>query len=219
MRNAKKRAQNGGAVVGAEYSPAGRVFLWVDPALSGGVLVSGLMTLVSLSCFSTLSIMANLLLLGVFFGVGSKIYVHLMGMLKKPCKDPLAQLAMVDMTMTEDCISDLVKGCVDGYNCIASEGRRLVLGENIYDSLKFGLVLYFFTIIGSMFNTLTLVGIIFVFSFILPRMYYDNQDSMDELFEKVKAQYTAIDSKIAGVFPASNKEVIEKIQVEGDKEE
>jgi len=221
MRNTKKRAMNGSAAVGADYSPAGRVFLWVDPALSGGVLVSGLMTLLSLSIFSTISIFANVLLLGVLLGVGSKIYVHLMGMLKKPCKDPLAQLAVLDLSVTEDCIGDLVKSCVDGYNCVVSEGRRLVLGENIYDSLKFGLVLYFLSIIGSIFNTLTLVAIVFVLSFLLPKIYYDNPDCIGEAVEKARDQYVALDTKLAAMFPGqkTEKEVVEKIEVEGDKEE
>jgi len=217
-----KRRHNGAAGAAAVlegYSPAGRVFLWVEPALSVGVLVSGILTLMSMAWFSAISIFANVMLLGVLFGVGSKIYVHLMGMLKKSCKDPLAQLAVVDLTITEDCISDLVKSLVDGYNLVASEGRRLILGENIYDSVKFGLVLYMLTIVGSIFNTLTLIGIIFVLSFILPTVYYDNQETMDELFEKMKSKYTAIDAKVAAVFPGQKTENVEKIEMSGDKQE
>jgi len=59
---------------------------WVNPPVSAGVLVGVLATLISLSWFSSISLLSNLLLLLVLGGVGSKIYVHLMGMLKKPCK-------------------------------------------------------------------------------------------------------------------------------------
>ena len=53
---------------------------------------------------------------------------------------------------------------------IFSELRRLLLAESLYDSLKFGLVLYLLTFVGAIFNTLTLVIIGWVFAFILPKV-------------------------------------------------
>ena len=53
---------------------------------------------------------------------------------------------------------------------IFSELRRLLLAESLYDSMKFGLVLYLLTFVGAIFNTLTLVIIGCVFAFILPKV-------------------------------------------------
>merc|ERR1719309_786033 len=121
-------------------------------------------------------------------------------MLKKPCKDPLAQLAVLDLSVTENCISDSVLALVEGYNYAINHLRRLLLGEDLYDSLKFGLLLYVGAILT---NTSVLVGICWVLSFVLPKLYEDNQDCFDELFEKVMKQYETIDQKIGAFFPKS----------------
>jgi len=225
-RNHNKR--NGGAKGAAEtlnYSPTAALFHWVDPVSSGVVLALGLLLLLSLSCYSTISIIANLLLLGVVVGLGSKMYVHLMGMLKKPCKDPLAQLAVVDLSIPEDCehLAEFVKSCVDTYNTSASTLRSVLLGEDMYGSLKFGLVVYMLTFVGAIFNTLTLLTIGWVLSFILPKVLYkiyeDNQDPIDELYYKVVDQYSALDGKVAALFPAGQVAKVAEPQIVEEKEE
>merc|ERR1712071_546778 len=204
-RNHNKR--NGGAKGAAEtlnYSPTAALFHWVDPVSSGVVLALGL-----------------LLLLGVVVGLGSKMYVHLMGMLKKPCKDPLAQLAVVDLSIPEDCehLAEFVKSCVDTYNTSASTLRSVLLGEDMYGSLKFGLVVYMLTFVGAIFNTLTLLTIGWVLSFILPKIYEDNQDPIDELYYKVVDQYSALDGKVAALFPAGQVAKVAEPQIVEEKEE
>lgn len=219
-RNPTKR--NGGGAKGAaetlNYSPAGKIFHWADPAASGVVLVSGLLVLMALAWYSLISIVSNVLLIAVFLGVGCKIYVHLMGMLKKPCKDPLAQLALMDVSVTQDCIHDTIVSFVDTYNYIANELRRLVLGEDLYDSVKFGLLMYVGTILGAIFsNTIVLLSICWVLSFILPKIYEDNQDCIDDGLLKLKQQYEAVDQKVGSFFPRSQVEVTATAQETKDE--
>merc|ERR1712032_1442726 len=64
---------------------------WKDPVLSGLVAGSGLLFLIALSCYSLIAVAAYFGLSFVLLGLGSKLYVHLMGLLKKPCKDPQRQ--------------------------------------------------------------------------------------------------------------------------------
>lgn len=215
------KMRKGAAVETANYSAAGRIFHWVEPGVSGGVLVAGLVVLVSLLSYSSISILANLLLLGVMFGLGSKVYVHLMGMLKKECKDPLAQLALVDVTIPEETVTELVNSSAQTINNTSSELRRLLLGESMYDSVKFGLALYVLSILGAVFNTHTLAIISWVFAFILPKIYEDNQDSIDELIGKVQDQYSAVDAKVSAFFPAqaSPPKVVEEVEIIGGVKE
>jgi hypothetical protein len=216
---ARNFAKKNKAVVDtSNYSLPEQLVYWVNPPVSAAVMVGVLATLISSAWYSSISLVSNLLLLSVLAGVGSKIYVHLMGMLKKPCKDPLAQLAVMDVSITEDCIADTVKSSAETFNSAASELRRLLLAESLYDSIKFGVVLYFLTMVGSVFNTLTLLIIGWVLAFILPKIYEDNQNSMDDLFSKMSEQYSAVDSKLAALFPGQQAEKVELIQVE-EKEE
>merc|ERR1712228_621476 len=70
---------------------------WKDPVLSGLVAGSGLLFLAAISCYSLIAVAAYFGLSLVLLGLGSKLYVHLMGLLKKPCEDYLesAKFALV----------------------------------------------------------------------------------------------------------------------------
>jgi len=218
----KKNQRNGSArreVDYSDYSAMGKLFHWADPAASGVSLVLGVVLLFCLAAYSIISIVSNVLLLAVLGGVGCKVYVHMMGFLKKPCKDPLAQLALVDVSCTEECIAPTLNSFVQFYNCAANQLRSLVLGEDLYASVKFGLVLYLFTMVGSMFNALTLCGFAWVFSFIIPRIYEDNQEGMDETWYKIVDQYKALDAKVANFCPMSAMSTEAKVAPVADKEE
>jgi len=136
-----------------------------------------------------------------------------------------AQLALVDLSLPEDCVADCVSSSAQAINNTTSELRRLLLGECIYDSIKFGGCLYLLTILGACFNSLTLLIIGWVLAFILPRIYEDNQDSIDELIAKVQDQYSAVDAKLAALFPASATAAVpatpsaEKVELIGEMKE
>lgn len=215
-RNYNKRNGAKGAVEVLNYTATGRIVHWVEPGVSAGFLVAGLVILLSLNFYSSISILANLLLLGVIFGVGCKMYVHLMGMLKKPCKDPLAQLALIDVSVTPECVDGTVKACAEAYNQYASLFQRLLLGEDLYASVKFAGLLYLCSIVGAVFNTLTLCILAWILAFILPKIYEDNQDSLDDLYYKMVDQYSAVDAKVGALFPGQNKP---EVQAEETKSE
>lgn len=214
--------RNGGArreVDYSDYSAMGKLFHWADPVASGVSLVLGVVLLFCLAAYSIISIVSNVLLLAVLGGIGCKVYVHMMGFLKKPCKDPLAQLALVDVSCTEECIAPTLNSCVQFYNCAANQLRSLLLGEDLYASVKFGLVLYLFTMLGSMFNALTLCVFAWVFSFIIPRIYEDNQEGMDETWYKIVDQYKVLDAKVANFCPMSAMSSEAKVAPADNKEE
>jgi hypothetical protein len=210
-----------GAAEAIEYSPIGKLFHWVDPVASGVTLLLGIVLIVCLAAYSIISIVSNVLLLAVLGGVGCKVYVHMMGFLKKPCKDPLAQLALLDVSCTEECIAPTLNSIVQSYNSASNQMRSLLLGEDLYASVKFGLVLYLLTIFGSVFNAVTLLGVAWVLSFLLPRIYEDNQDALDENWAKIVDQYHVVDAKLAALCPISAMSGDKKVEVApaSDKEE
>ena len=98
---------------------------WSDPSLSGIVFGSGLVFLVSLSYFSLLSVIAYLALALLFLGIGCKVYVHLMGALKKPCKDPLAKIEVMDLEISNETLEKLLDGVVELFNKTSAQLRSL----------------------------------------------------------------------------------------------
>merc|ERR1711936_1336772 len=79
---------------GSSMAPLCELTRWKDPVLSGLVAGSGLLFLAAISCYSLIAVAAYFGLSLFLLGLGSKLYVHLMGLLKKPCKDPLAKVQL-----------------------------------------------------------------------------------------------------------------------------
>eukprot|EP00091_Calanus_sinicus_P020745 TRINITY_DN5859_c0_g1_i9.p1 TRINITY_DN5859_c0_g1~~TRINITY_DN5859_c0_g1_i9.p1 ORF type:complete len:166 (-),score=49.71 TRINITY_DN5859_c0_g1_i9:238-735(-) len=104
---------------------------WSDPSLSGLIFGSGFVFLLSLSHFSLLSVIAYFSLTLLFFCMGCKVYVHLMGTLKKPCKDPLAKVEVMDLAISAENIEACLAPVVEGLNTATSQLRGLCLVHNI----------------------------------------------------------------------------------------
>eukprot|EP00090_Calanus_glacialis_P008062 TRINITY_DN1640_c0_g1_i1.p1 TRINITY_DN1640_c0_g1~~TRINITY_DN1640_c0_g1_i1.p1 ORF type:complete len:203 (+),score=78.41 TRINITY_DN1640_c0_g1_i1:139-747(+) len=175
---------------------------WSDPSLSGLIFGSGFVFLLSLSHFSLLSVIAYFSLTLLFFCMGCKVYVHLMGTLKKPCKDPLAKVEVMDLAISGENIEALLAPAVEGLNTATAQLRGFCLVQNYFDSAKFAAVLYVATFIGSFLNTLTILTITWVIIFVLPTVYEQNQAKADEILGQVKNQYEAINKKVAAMLPA-----------------
>ena len=175
---------------------------WSDPSLSGIIFGSGLVFLISLSYFSLLSVIAYLALAFLFLGMGCKVYVHLMGALKKPCKDPLAKIEVMDLEISNETLDKLLNDVVELFNKTSAQLRSLCLFQNYLDTAKFAVLMYVATFIGSIFNTLTLLTMAWVLLFVIPTVYEQNQAKVDEVLAQVKAQYEVINNKLVAMLPA-----------------
>ena len=125
-----------------------------------------------------------------------------MGTLKKPCKDPLAKLEVLDTNISSENVEAIISTVVEYLNTTTVQLRGLCLVHNYLDSAKFAAILYIATLIGSIFNTLTLLTIAWVGIFILPTVYKQNQTKFDDVLGQVKTQYEAINQKVAAMLPA-----------------
>jgi len=175
---------------------------WSEPALSGLVFGSGFVFVFSLSHFSLLLVLAYFALTFLLFGVGCKVYVHLMGTLKKPCKDPLAKIEVIDMTLDSEKLAATLSKVVESLNEVIIKVRGLCLLQNYVESAKFASLLYVASYIGAVFNTLTLLTIAWVAVFVVPTVYQQNQAKVDDVLAQVKTQYETINQKVAAMLPA-----------------
>jgi len=187
---------------------------WTDPPLTGLVAGSGLVFLVSLSFFSFLSVVAYFGLSLVLVGVGCKCYLHLMGLLKKPCKDPLAGLESLDLSVTEEQMQGHLSNTLQYINTTVATLRNLLLMENYLNSAKFGLILYLLTFLGSFTNSLTLVTVAWVALFSLPTVYAAKQTEIDSLLDTVHTHYTALNTKLSSLLPAPTQEKTDQVKTQ-----
>merc|ERR1712055_667826 len=167
---------------------------WKDPVLSGLVAGSGLLFLGALSCYSLIAVVALL-------GLGSKLYVHLMGLLKKPCKDPLAKVESLHLEVTEEQVQGILSQVTNHINVAAATTKRLLLVEDYLESAKFALAAYLATFLGAVMNSLTLVIIAWVAAFSLPTVYAAKQKEVDALLATATTHYNNLNAKLVALVP------------------
>ena len=177
------------------------ILRWKDPVLSGLVAGSGLLFLAAISCYSLIAVAAYFGLSLVLLGLGSKLYVHLMGLLKKPCKDPLAKVESLNLEVTEEQVQAVLSQTANHFNVAAATTKRLLLVEDYLESAKFALVAYLATFIGAIMNSLTLVIIAWVAAFSLPTVYAAKQKEVDAMLATATTHYTALNAKLVALVP------------------
>merc|ERR1712117_681748 len=171
---------------------------WKDPVLSGLVAGSGLLFLGALSCYSLIAVVAYF---GLSLVLRSKLYVHLMGLLKKPCKDPLAKVESLHLEVTEEQVQGILSQVTNHINVAAATTKRLLLVEDYLESAKFALAAYLATFLDAVMNSLTLVIIAWVAAFSLPTVYAAKQKEVDALLATATTHYTNLNAKLAALVP------------------
>lgn len=72
------------------------------------------------------------------------------------CFDP-RDILELDLTLPQDKVREVTDIAVAHMNAAALELRRLFLVEDLVDSVKFGVLLWCLTYVGSWFNGMTLI--------------------------------------------------------------
>merc|ERR1711936_1056464 len=183
---------------GSSMAPLCELTRWKDPVLSGLVAGSGLLFLAAISCYSLIAVAAYF---GLLLGLGSKLYVHLMGLLKKPCKDPLAKVESLNLEVTEEQVQALLAQVASNVNMTTATTKRLLLVEDYLESAKFALIAYLATFLGAIMNSLTLVVIAWVAAFSLPTVYAAKQKEVDAMLATVTTHYTTLNAKLVALVP------------------
>jgi len=177
---------------------------WENPIVSGVLFGSVLATLISLNYYSLIYVCSNLALLMLLAVLGMKLYTKVVVMLGKNelaegC--PLDQLAAMNVAIPTENLDVYAKQMAEKMNVGIAELRRLLLVENMVDTVKFGLSLWFLTYIGAWFNAMTLIVLAWLAAFSLPKAYLMNQAKADEILSKVMVQVEEIKSKVMAVVP------------------
>lgn len=172
---------------------------WRDYKKTGVVFGSMMFVLLSLAICSVLSVLAYLSLAVLSVTISFRIYKNVLAAVQKSGDaHPFKTFLEMDINLPEDKAQDALKTICTHINSTAKELRRLFLIEDIVDSLKFALLLWVLTYIGSWFNGMTLIIMGLVAIFTLPKVYETYQVQIDnyvaiasEQVGKVKAQVVA----------------------------
>lgn len=179
---------------------------WRDVKKSGIAFGAGLVILLSLSYFSLISVVAYLLLTVMGFTLSYRIYKNVLQAVQKSSEGhPFKQYLDIDLTLSREKVRDASDVMIKHLDCTANSLRRLFLVEDLVDSLKFAVVLWCFTYIGSWFNGLTLVILAFVSMFTLPKVYETYKAQIDHYLHLVCSQVDDVMNKVKAKIPIGKK--------------
>jgi hypothetical protein len=191
---------------------ASALVYWQDPIQTGAIFGCVLVALTSLTYCSLLSVVAYSALALLTAVVGIKLYSFVMIKTGKaqPGSDPLAEVAKMNLTVSEAAVSSHASCVATNINWALGRARGLLLVDSPVDTMKFGLCLYVLTYFGAWFNALTLITLAWVGLFTLPKVYLNNQAQVDEVMGKVMGQVDEIKAKVVDMLPASLKPAVVK---------
>ncbi|XP_055682641.1 reticulon-1 isoform X2 [Lutzomyia longipalpis] len=188
------------------YGLVESLIYWRDPKKSGAVFGAGLAILLAMVCFSVISVFAYLSLTILIGTIVFTIYKNVLQAVQKTSDGhPFKSLLETDLTLPQDKVQQAVNVGVTHVNSIIVELRRLFLVEDLVDSIKFSLLLWCLTYVGSWFNGMSIVIILFVALFTLPKVYENNKQSIDAYLDLVRSKVIEITDKAKAAVPIGKK--------------
>lgn len=179
---------------------------WRDPKKSGPVFGGVLVVLLALTYFSLISVVAYISLLALTGTISFRVYKTIVQAIQKTGDGhPFKEILEKDISLPQDKVKEVSEVAVAHINAAVSELRRLFLVEDLVDSIKFGVLLWCFTYLGSWFNGMTLIIIAWVALFTLPKVYEMNKTQIDKNLEVVRAKLAEITSKVKAAIPIGKK--------------
>jgi len=186
--------------------PVTDLVYWRDPRKSGVVLGAVLAILLSLSVFSVVSVVSYSALAVLSVTLTFRLYKTVMQAVQKTQEGhPFKEYLETDVTVSSEKVHEVADLSAARLNSTLLELRRLFLVEDLIDSVKFGLILWTMTYVGSMFNGLTLVILAVIGLFSLPKVYETNQEVIDQNVDLVRGKINEIVEKVTAVMPIGKK--------------
>ncbi|XP_031835312.1 reticulon isoform X4 [Nomia melanderi] len=187
--------------------PFADLIYWRDPKKSGPVFGCILGVLLSLAYFSLISVLAYISLLVLTGTVAFRIYKTVFQAIQKTSDGhPFKDILQLDLTVPAEKVHEVADVAVAHANAAVSELRRLFLVEDFVDSLKFGVLLWCLTYVGSWFNGMTLIIIGVVALFTLPKVYETNKAQIDQNLALVYGNINELTAKVKAAIPLGKKE-------------
>merc|ERR1712119_227392 len=177
---------------------------WDNPRDSGIVCGSILVCLLAVRYISLIRVIGNLSLALVTATMSFRIYKSVLAAVNKTQEGhPFKQFLDIDVTLPADKVTEITDGLFTKLNSILAKLKSVLLVENVLESIKFAVAMYLLTYIGAIMNGLTIVTLVWVGYFSIPRVYRDNQKQIDEAILPLKSKLEDLQSKLQAALPAS----------------
>uniref|UniRef100_A0A672FI53 Reticulon n=1 Tax=Salarias fasciatus TaxID=181472 RepID=A0A672FI53_SALFA len=143
---------------------------WKEPKKSAAAFGMSMLVLVSVATLSVISVVSYLLLACLCVTITFRVYKSVIQAIQKSDEGhPFRSLLQRDISVSSESIRQLADQTLIHLNWFTCQGRRLLLVEDLVDSLK--VLMWVMTYIGAVFNGVTILIIADVISFTTPLIY------------------------------------------------
>lgn len=154
---------------------------WRQPKKSGLVFGVVLAVLLSLTCFSLISVVAYLALGTLMVAIAFRVYRNVLQAVQKSSEGhPFKEYLEKDLSLPKDRVHETVDVVIKHVDATVARLRSLFLVEDLIDSLKLALLFWVLTYVGSWFNGMTLIILAYVSAFTLPKVYETYKTEIDQ---------------------------------------
>ncbi|KAI5611762.1 reticulon-1 isoform 1 [Silurus asotus] len=179
---------------------------WRDMKQTAVLFSSVLLLLFSLTQFSVVSVMAYLALAALSTTICFRVYKSVLQAVQKTDNGhPFKAYLEKEISLSPEQISKYVEKVQLYINCTLKELRRLFLVQDLVDSLKFAVLMWFLTYVGALFNGLTLLILAVVCVFTVPLVYEKYQKQIDQYLGLVRTQVNAVMTRLREKVPGAKR--------------
>lgn len=179
---------------------------WRDPKKSALAFGLSLVVLVSLATFSVISVTSYLLLALLCVTITFRVYKSVIHAVQKSEEGhPFKALMERDINIPPETFRKLTDVCLSYFNRFTKQARRLLLVEDLVDSLKLAGVMWLMTYVGAVFNGITILILADITCFAAPLVYEKNKTQIDRYIDLIRSRVEETMTKLQDKLPGAIK--------------
>ncbi|KAM7394866.1 hypothetical protein PAMP_021641 [Pampus punctatissimus] len=162
---------------------------WKQPKKSAAAFGMSLLVLVSMATLSIISVVSYLLLACLCITITFRVYKSVIQAVQKSDEGhPFKSLLDQDVSLSPELARTLADQSLVHLNWLSSQTRRLLLVEDLVDSLKLAAVMWVMTYVGAVFNGITILIIVDIIFFTTPLIYQKRKTQIDQHIDLIRSR-------------------------------
>uniref|UniRef100_A0A8C9XJ19 Reticulon n=1 Tax=Sander lucioperca TaxID=283035 RepID=A0A8C9XJ19_SANLU len=177
-----------------------RLVNWREPKKSAAAFGVSLLVLVSVATLSVISVVSYLLLAVLCITITFRVYKSVIQAVQKSDQGhPFRSLLDRDISVSPESIRLLVDRSLVLLNRFTDQMRKLLLVEDMFDSLKLAGVMWMMTYVGAIFNGVSILILADIVFFSTPLIYQkkkvrQNETNINSVFKRTSAFFLSASS-------------------------
>ncbi|XP_031154466.1 reticulon-3-like [Sander lucioperca] len=177
---------------------------WREPKKSAAAFGVSLLVLVSVATLSVISVVSYLLLAVLCITITFRVYKSVIQAVQKSDQGhPFRSLLDRDISVSPESIRLLVDRSLVLLNRFTDQMRKLLLVEDMFDSLKLAGVMWMMTYVGAIFNGVSILILADIVFFSTPLIYQKKKTQIDQYFELIRSRVEEMLQKVQDRLPGA----------------